>query len=196
VKRKSICFYDPSSDRRRKVTYQRKVKELAVTQHQMERYKQLLGGIIAIIRAGDMDANRDLIHMIRSGVELSQLAAHVNNGCRANRAIQRAYDNMDFLLDGTENLPSPAHILNEISPSRTACHASSAVQRNTVAGAVFAPMRADAPRPRTHPDCNRELTFSHSLSSATSLTRPRSHETHFKGIKHSSVMHDIMSVAT
>jgi hypothetical protein len=128
------------------------VEELAVTQQQMERYKQLLGGILAIIRAGDMDANRDLTYMIRSGVELSQLAAHVNNGYRANSAIQQAYDNMDFLLEGTENLPSPAHILNEISlidsqrcallvdsegsgdrsPSIFACHASPAFPRRKV----------------------------------------------------------------
>jgi hypothetical protein len=63
-----------------------------------------------------MNANRDLICMIRSGLKLPQLAAHVRNGCRANGAIQQAYENIDFLIDKTNNLPSPAHILNGMDP--------------------------------------------------------------------------------
>ncbi|OQU95667.1 Fungal Zn2-Cys6 binuclear cluster domain-containing protein [Cladophialophora immunda] len=111
---KHVCIYDASSDQRRKVALRRNVEELASVRQEVEHYKQLLGGIIAIIRAGDTNANRDLICMIRSGLGLSQLAAHVRNGGRANGAIQQAYENIDFLIDETNHLPTPVHILNGI----------------------------------------------------------------------------------
>ena len=112
--RKCICVYDAISDRRRKIASHRTVEELAAAREEMGHLKQLLGGIIAIIRAGDIKANTDLILMVRDGVGLSQLAAHVRNGRRFNGAIQQAYKNIDFLIRETENIPSPAYILNEI----------------------------------------------------------------------------------
>lgn len=112
--RGSPCVYDASSDQRRKIANQRNVMELADTQVQLERMKQLLGGILATIRAGDYNANTDLIETIRSGVSLSQLAAHVRNECRANVAIQQAYDQMDFKIDGPLELPSPTQLLRHL----------------------------------------------------------------------------------
>ncbi|EXJ89485.1 hypothetical protein A1O3_02552 [Capronia epimyces CBS 606.96] len=114
--RRSPCVYDASSDQRRKIANQRNVHELAETQVQLERHKQLLGGMIATIRAGDFDANSDLIRVVRSGVDLSQLAAHVRNECRSNVSIQQAYEQIDFCIDGPLELPSPTQVLGEIAP--------------------------------------------------------------------------------
>ncbi|KIW16264.1 hypothetical protein PV08_06315 [Exophiala spinifera] len=114
--RKSPCVYDATSDQRRKIANQRNVQELADTQVQLERHRQLLGGILAIVKAGDANANEDLARVIRSGVDLSQLAAHVRNECRANTSIQVAFDKIDFTIDGPMELPSPSQILGrEIS---------------------------------------------------------------------------------
>jgi hypothetical protein len=109
--RRSPCVYDAGSDQRRKIANQRNVQQLADTHVQLERTKQLLGGIIATIRAGDFNANDDLIRNIRSGVGLSQLAAHVRNECRSNVAIQNAYEQINLMIDGPLELPSPSQLL-------------------------------------------------------------------------------------
>jgi hypothetical protein len=108
--RRSLCIYDASSDQRRKIANQRNVQELADKQLDLEKHQQLLGGIIATIRAGGFSATEDLIRAIRSDVDLSQLAAHVRNECRANMAIQQAFDKIDFIIDGGPELPSPSQL--------------------------------------------------------------------------------------
>lgn len=112
--RNSPCVYDATSDQRRKIANQRNVQELADTHVQLERHRQLLGGIIAIVKAGDAHANEDLARVIRSDVDLSQLAAHVRNECRANVSIQQAFENIDFTIDGPLELPSPSQVLGRV----------------------------------------------------------------------------------
>ena len=121
--RKSPCVYDASSDQRRKIANQRNVQDLADTQLDLDRHRQLLGGIIATIRVGDDEANIDLVRVIRSGVDLSQLAAHVRNECRANLAIQKAFDDINFLIDGPRELPSPTQLLSQL-PAHELLHPS------------------------------------------------------------------------
>ncbi|KIX93384.1 uncharacterized protein Z520_10803 [Fonsecaea multimorphosa CBS 102226] len=108
--RKSLCIYDATSDQRRKIANHRTAQELVDKQLALERHQQLLGGIIATVRAGGFNATEDLLRVIRSGVELSQLAAHVRNECRANIAIQQAYEQIEFVIDGGTELPSPAQM--------------------------------------------------------------------------------------
>lgn len=115
--RRSVCHYDASSDQRRKIANQRNVQDLASTQYDLEKHRHLLGGILATIRAGNPEANADLVRVIRSGVDLSQLAAHVRNECRANLMIQEAFEAIEFVIDGPKELPSPAKLLNETYPS-------------------------------------------------------------------------------
>lgn len=88
------------------------MQDLEQAQTDLERHRQLLGGIIATIRVGDFQANEDLVRLIRSGVDLSQLAAHVRNECRSNIETQQAYESIVFVIDGPEELPSPAQLLN------------------------------------------------------------------------------------
>jgi len=92
---------DASSDQRRKIANQRNIQDLEETQLDLERHRQLLRGIIATIRIDDDEANRDLYRVIRSGVDLSQITAHVRNECRANMEIQQAYDDITFLIEGS-----------------------------------------------------------------------------------------------
>ncbi|KIW96008.1 uncharacterized protein Z519_03074 [Cladophialophora bantiana CBS 173.52] len=108
--RRSLCVYDASSDQRRKIANHRTVQELADKQIALERHQQLLGGIIATVRAGSFNATDDLLRVIRSGVELSQLAAHVRNEVRTNIAIQQAFEQIEFIIDGGPELPSPAQM--------------------------------------------------------------------------------------
>jgi hypothetical protein len=111
----SPCVYDATLDQRRKIANQRNTQQLAEALLDLERHRQLLGGIIATIRAGDFDANNDLIRIIRTGVDLSQLAAHVRNEYRANIAVQQAYHQIDFTIDGPRKLPSANQMLRQIS---------------------------------------------------------------------------------
>jgi len=110
----SPCVYDATLDQRRKIANQRNTQQLAEALLDLERHRQLLGGIIATIRAGDFDANNDLIRIIRTDVDLSQLAAHVRNECRASIAIQQAYNQIVFKINGPRELPSQDQILGQI----------------------------------------------------------------------------------
>ena len=97
--RSSPCDYDASSDQRRvstpnepgrgqlesghtghrssradtkqKIANQRNVQDLAQAQHELDRYRQLLGGLISIIRGGSQTSNSDLINMVRNGADVS-----------------------------------------------------------------------------------------------------------------------------
>jgi len=55
--------------------------------------------------------------MMRSGVDLSQTAAYVRNECRANAMVERAYNEIDFTMDGPVELPGPVQM--QILPSVT-----------------------------------------------------------------------------
>ena len=92
--------------------------ELLEAQANVESYQHLLGGMLATFRAGDPAENEDLLAVIRSGVDLSQLAAHVRNARRANAAIHQAYAAIHFAIDGgPEELPSQNQLLNMRSES-------------------------------------------------------------------------------
>lgn len=89
--------------------------DLHEAQENLERHRQLLGGILATVRAGDSESRQDLMELIRSGMELSQLAAHVRNTRRTNPAIDHAYSLIDFSIDGGEELPSPVQLLSNVN---------------------------------------------------------------------------------
>lgn len=56
-----------------------------------------------------------MVAMIRSGMDLSQLAAHVRNARRANPAIDQAFSQIDFIVDsGPEELPSTNQLLTSL----------------------------------------------------------------------------------
>jgi hypothetical protein len=107
------------------------VQELVDTHVQLERHKQLLGGILAIVKVGDYNANDDLARVIRSDVGLSQLAAHVRNECRSNVAIQQAFDRINFNLDGPLELPSPTQILGDIPTQGSAMLSTSSTSHKS-----------------------------------------------------------------
>ncbi len=58
--RNSLCDYDPSSDQRRKIVNRRNAQELAQAQHDLEHFRQLLGGILAILKQ-DLNSRRPIL---------------------------------------------------------------------------------------------------------------------------------------
>lgn len=75
-----------------------------------------MGGIVAALRAGSEETIRNLVATIQSGVDLPQVAAHVRNAVRSDPAVQNAYDELSFHIDGSRDLPPAASILNQSSP--------------------------------------------------------------------------------
>ena len=47
-------------------------------------------------------------------MDLSQLAAHVRNTCRANPKIDEAFSAIYFVIDGGEDLPSPKQLMDSL----------------------------------------------------------------------------------
>ena len=113
--RSSPCDYDASSDQRRKIANQRNVQDLAQAQHDLEHYRQLLGGILAIFQAGSNESTTDLVHLIRNGTDLSSMAAFVRNEVRASLPIQQAFRGIDFHINGPPELPSPSQLLSRMN---------------------------------------------------------------------------------
>ena len=88
------------------------MQDLIEANQNLERHKQLLGGIIAILRTPrDNAVNFDLITTIQSGVDLSQLAAHVRNARRSNPMVEAAFSDINFVIDGSDDLPSATELL-------------------------------------------------------------------------------------
>ena len=114
AQRSSPCAYDATSDQRRKIAYQKNVHELLLAQEKLERHQQLLGGIIATIKAGTQQDADELVYQIRTGMNLSQLAAHVRNAVRSSEEKQHEYDKIEYVIDGGSDLPSPGQILNDM----------------------------------------------------------------------------------
>jgi hypothetical protein len=83
------------------------VEDLANLRQDLKKYQQLVGCIIAIIQAGHLAKIDDLTRTVRTVTGLSQFAAHVRNECRASVPIQKAFDQIDFEIDGPTILPSP-----------------------------------------------------------------------------------------
>lgn len=112
--RGSTCVYDVASDKRRKLAIQRNRQDMSEAQINLERHQQLLGGIIATLRAGSHETARDLLATIRTGVDLSQLAVHVLNASQANSAIEVAFLSIESVIDGPRELPSLTQLLTDM----------------------------------------------------------------------------------
>ncbi|KAK5100450.1 hypothetical protein LTS08_005199 [Lithohypha guttulata] len=91
---------------RRKIANQRNIQHLAETRLVLERYQQLIGGIVAILRADDDGLARDLVNAIRSDTDLSQLAAHVRNVRRDMPNVEHAFSQINFSIEDTEERQS------------------------------------------------------------------------------------------
>lgn len=112
--RNSLCDYDVSSDQRRKIANQRNVQELAQASHDLHHYQQLVGGIIAIFKAGSRQSMNDFAHLVGTDADISSLSAFVRNEVRSTQSLQRAFENIDFHIDGPSDLPSPAQLLSRM----------------------------------------------------------------------------------
>ena len=105
-----------STDQRRKIANQRNMQDLQDAQQNLDRLRQLLGGVLATIRAGDEATTNDLLAVVRSGMSLSQLAAHVRNARRSSPDIEQAFARIEpYIIDGPEELPSPNQLLNSLN---------------------------------------------------------------------------------
>ncbi|MBA7493001.1 hypothetical protein ES702_03556 [subsurface metagenome] len=68
---------------------------------------------------------------IRSTVDLSQIAAHVRNARRADPAIEDAFSQVQFVLDSSEELPSPSILLNATSHMASSLNSGDTPPHNT-----------------------------------------------------------------
>ncbi|KAK5069158.1 hypothetical protein LTR64_008690 [Lithohypha guttulata] len=82
--------------------------------------------MIAILRVGAPDTISDLLDMIRSGVDLSLLAAHARNARLSDPAIEESFATIEFIIDGPKELPSPTALLTHV-PSRSPADSFSSV---------------------------------------------------------------------
>lgn len=144
--RHSECIYDAAADQRRKIANQRNVQDLAEAQMELGRYRELLGGMIAIIRGGGSRSSNDLIEFVRTGVDLSSLAAYVRNEVRASLSVEQAFHEIDLNMNGRLDLPSPSQLLSRLDsvqslqpPSQQPSHPGS--ESTSTSASNYAPDR-------------------------------------------------------
>jgi hypothetical protein len=113
-------MYDAAADQRRKIANQRNVQDLAEAQMEIGRYRELLGGMIAIIRGGGARSTNDLVESVRTGIDLSSLAAYVRNEVRASLAVEQTFHDIDFNMNGGLDLPSPSQLLSRLDGVQSA----------------------------------------------------------------------------
>ena len=56
----------------------------------------------------------DLVHLVGTDADMSSLAAFVRNEVRSAQSLQRAFENIDFHIDGPSDLPSPTQLLSRM----------------------------------------------------------------------------------
>jgi hypothetical protein len=117
--RHSECIYDAAADQRRKIANQRNMQELAEAQLDLTRCRELLGGMISIMRAGSLQSTNDLVDFVRTGIDLSSLAAYVRNEVRASMAIEQSFHEIDFNMNNGLDLPSPSQLLNRMDSAQS-----------------------------------------------------------------------------
>ena len=84
----------------------------------------MLGGVIAMISAGDVQQINDLIHVIKTRIDVPQFAAHIRNGLRSSAAVAQAYQIFNSEMDGALQFPSSAQLLPQ-SPAAQSHSATS-----------------------------------------------------------------------
>lgn len=95
----------------------RNLQDLTDKRLELVKTQQILGGILAVLRAGSAETIKTLLLTVQSGIDLSQVAAHVRNAVRSELAIQTAYDETVFDIDSTHNLPSASSMLSHAGSS-------------------------------------------------------------------------------
>lgn len=139
------CAYDVAADQRRKIANQRNIQHLAETRLEVEKLSTLVAGIVAIIRADGGTSIPDLVSTIQSGMDLSQLSAHVRNTRRTVPRVEHAYQQIDKTIE-EDGLPSPSELLSNVpfnlDPSLVGGSESSSTQQR-----VESPVN---PRKRRH----------------------------------------------
>lgn len=97
------------------------MQDLADAQVDLTRYRELLGGMISIVRAGGSRSTNDLVEFVRTGIDLSSLAAYVRNEVRANLSVEQAFHDIDFNMNtGGLDLPSPSQLLSRLDSGQLA----------------------------------------------------------------------------
>lgn len=134
--RNSDCIYDVAADQRRKIANQRNVQDLAEAQIELSRHREVLGGMIAIIRAGGARSTNDLVDIVRGGIDLTSLAAYVRNEVRANLAVEQSFHDIDFNMNSGLDLPSPSQLLSRMDSQQAGLLQTSASASESTSGSA------------------------------------------------------------
>ena len=100
------CVYDLAADRRRKIASKRMIQEMAQQAEDIERYRVLLRGLFATVRAGNGNTINELIHTIGNCGGFADLALHIDGVMTTWPAVYQEFQQIDFDLDQSPRLPS------------------------------------------------------------------------------------------
>ena len=113
--RQTQCVYNLAADQRRKVANQRNVEELSRREEELQQYRLLLGGFMAIVRSQDSEMINSLLHAIRDKTDQEELTHYLENILTLRPNIDQAYRQISFNLGWNSSPPA------SVSPSlRTA----------------------------------------------------------------------------
>ncbi|KAL2429607.1 hypothetical protein ABEF95_008137 [Exophiala dermatitidis] len=91
------CRFNAAADgRRTAANRQAMMQQMASTLTQIQHHKDLIAGILAIIREGDTDSTGRLMELIRNTQDLTELDAFVRDEVKSDPAIEKAFHTIDW----------------------------------------------------------------------------------------------------
>ena len=111
MRRQTPCIYNPLGDQRRKIVQQRNLRELGERNRDLERHHVLLGGLVASLQVGDDELIHGLVDLVRTRIDLPDLAAYVDFIMANNPIVYEAYKQISFYMDDSPLQPSVARVV-------------------------------------------------------------------------------------
>ncbi|EXJ84099.1 hypothetical protein A1O3_04766, partial [Capronia epimyces CBS 606.96] len=91
------CRFNFATDRRRTAASRHALmQQTAEAVAQVQRQREMIGGIVAIIRDGERKSTDQLIHLIRTTQDLRPTASFVRGELHTDAAVQSAYQAIDW----------------------------------------------------------------------------------------------------
>ncbi len=102
LRRNWSCRFDAEADGRRKANNRRTVQGLNEAMEQLRRQRQMISGILAIIKAGDPDAIRGFVEQVNKTENLAEIAGFVQGEVERDEKIHKAYEDVDWTSEAAQ----------------------------------------------------------------------------------------------
>lgn len=96
------CRFDAQADGRRKANNRRTVQDLNEATEQLRRQRQMISGILAIMKAGDQATMNNLVQRVTQTQNLAEIAGYIRAEVEKDGKLQQAFLEVDWAAAGSQ----------------------------------------------------------------------------------------------